>query len=93
MNKSKLKQLAEDAAKAAKTTKTAAQAASEPAGRTSGGINIETFQARIYAAIVGGSNFRQTMAGKAVICREAFETSRIAIEVWLEEKGKSGGRI
>ena len=99
MNKAKIKQLAAEQANAAKTKQTAAQRpqdTSEHAGRTSGaptdGAGKEAFQAQLYVALIGGSNFAQTMAGRAVVCREAWKISKTAVEVWLEEKAKSEGR-
>ena len=99
MNKAKLKQLAEKQANAAETKQTAAQRppdASEPSARTSSapivGTGLEAFQARIYTALVGGSDFVRTQAGAAEVCRIAYRRSEIAVEVWRKERAKAEGR-
>ena len=95
MNKAKIRQLAEEQAKASRIKQTAAQRtpdAPEQSGRTSGaptgGALVEAFQERIYTALVGGSDFWRTQAGAAEICRVAYRRSEIAVEVWLKERAK-----
>jgi len=90
MNKAKIKQLAAD------TKRTASQRppeASGVAGRTSTASMAanctEALQARIYAALVGGSDFLRTQAGPAEVCRLAYRRSEIAVEVWRKERAKA----
>ena len=90
MNKAKIKQLAAD------TKRTASQRppeASGAAGRTSSAASptasTEALQARIYAALVGGSDFLRTQAGPAEVCRLAYRRSEIAVEVWRKERAKA----
>ena len=99
MNKAKIKQLADEQARAAETKKTAAQRAPDAlaaSGRGSGAptgvTSVEAFQARIYTALVGGSDFVRTQAGAAEVCRIAYRRSEIAVEVWLKERAKAEGR-
>lgn len=99
MNKAKLKQLAEEQANTAETKQTAAQRppdASEQSGRTSSapivGTGLEAFQARIYTALVGGTDFSRSQAGVVALCREAYKRSKTAVEVWRNEKAKVEGK-
>lgn len=100
MNKAKIKQLADEQARAAETKKTAAQRAPDAAaasgrgnGEPTGVTSVEAFQARIYAALVGGSDFVRTQAGAADVCRIAYRRSEIAVEVWLKERAKAKAEV
>ena len=51
-------------------------------------MDLDRLQARIYAALVGGSDFIRTLAGEADVCRLAYSRSRVAVRIWKEQKAK-----
>ena len=53
------------------------------------GLIGSALQARVYAALVGGSDFLRTQAGPAEVCRLAYRRSEIAVEVWRKERAKA----
>ena len=52
------------------------------------GERLTAFQARIYASLVGATDFSHSIAGDAALCRLAFERSVVAVKVWQRERAK-----
>ena len=59
-----------------------------PVERKNEAVDLDRLQARIYAALVGGSDFIRTLAGEADVCRLAYSRSRVAVRIWKEQKAK-----
>ena len=52
------------------------------------GMSSEAFQARIYAALVGATDYTRTMSGEGTLFRIAFERSQRAVDAWKKFKAE-----
>ena len=88
MNKAKIEKMAKARNDAVSAQNPAPQARAEPETVDDAGMSSEAFQARIYAALVGATDYTRTMSGEGTLFRIAFERSQRAVDAWKKFKAE-----